>query len=367
MTSLARVLSVSTLLLVGASVVVPAHAQLAGKRSDERRNAQQQKRGDATPQEAPLFPNATRQEPKGRAGKDGVKSLQEISQAYGEEKYAEVLAKAVPFAQSTDNAYEKSFAWQLAGVAAAETNDTAKAAQYFQAAVDANGLDNNSHYRVMSNLAATQSQLEQWGPALATVDRFLAETKTDDPKYLAMKGGLLSAAGRNAEASKLFAELLAKNPGDKKILMNTVASLQQADNFAEANKLLLDAHKKGQLTEAQEYRALYSGLLNEDGRWKDAAMVIEDAAAKGVLPKNEELGKAYSIVANQAFFADDLNTAAKYYALAAPLMPDGETWLNLAKVYNNQGKKEQQRAAAKQALAKGVKNTADAQRLANAK
>ena len=46
---------------------------------------------------------------------------------------------------------------------------------------------------------------------------------------------------------------------------------------------------------------------------------------------------------------------------------DGETWLNLAKVYNNQGNKAEQRKAAQQALAKGVKNKADAERLANPK
>ena len=62
-----------------------------------------------------------------------------------------------------------------------------------------------------------------------------------------------------------------------------------------------------------------------------------------------------------------LNGYAKYYALAAPLMSDGEAWLNLAKVYNNQGKKAEQRNAAQQALKKGVKNTAEAQRLANPK
>lgn len=359
-----RALAAAISLAVCAAIATPAFAQIAERRQ-ERRN--QEKKQAAEQKEAPLFPQAAREEPKARATEKGVKTLQAISKAYDEQNYAEVLAKAVPFAGSTTNAYEKAFAWQLAAVAASETNDIAKAAQYFQAAIDANGLDNNSHYRVMSNLAATQSQLEQWDASIKTLDRFLAETKTDDPKYLSMKAGLLSAAGRNDEASKLFAELLAKNPGDKKILMNTVATLQQADRFAEANKLLLDAQKKGQLTEDREYRALYSGLLNEDKRWKEAAAVIDEGAAKGVLQKNEDLGKAYSIVANQAFFADDLNAAAKYYALAAPLMSDGETWLNLAKVYNNQGKKAEQRNAAQQALKKGVKNTAEAQRLANPK
>lgn len=362
-----RALTAAISLAVCAAIATPAFAQMTERRQERRNQEKKQAAAAAEQKEAPQFPQATREEPKTRATEKGIKTLQEISKAYDEQNYTGLLAKAVPFAEATTNAYEKAFAYQLAAVAAAETNDIAKSAQYFQAAIDANGLDNNSHYRVMSNLAATQSQLEQWDASIKTLDRFLAETKTDDPKYLSMKAGLLSAAGRNDEASKLFAELLAKNPGDKKLLMNTVATLQQSDRFAEANKLLLDAQKKGQLTEDREYRALYSGLLNEDNHWKQAAAVIDEGAAKGVLQKNEDLGKAYAIVANQAFFADDLNAAAKYYALAAPLMSDGEAWLNLAKVYNNQGKKAEQRNAAQQALKKGVKNTAEAQRLANPK
>ena len=362
MNHLSRALTASIALVLGIAIATPAAAQMAG-RKDRRQKPQQAEQQ----KEAAQFPLATRQEPKDRATEKGVKTLQELSKAYDAANYAEVLAKAVPFAESTKNAYEKSFAYQMAGVAAVETNDNAKAAQYFQAALDANGLDNNSHYRIMSNLAVTQSQLDQSEAALKTLDQFMAETKTEDTQYLSMKGSLLAAANRNAEAAKLFQDLLAKNPGDKKILMNAVAMLQQTDNYAEANRLLLDAQKKGLLTEANEYRALYAGLVNQDGRWKEAAAVVDEGAAKGVLPKNEDLGKAYSVIANQAFFADDLTAAAKYYALAAPLMPDGETWLNLAKVYNNQGNKAEQRKAAQQALAKGVKNTAEAQRLANPK
>lgn len=356
-------LTAAMVLALSTAIAAPAFGQMAKQRQEERRSQKQEEQA----KEAPLFPQATREEPAGKATAKGVKQLQAINEAYNEGKYDEVLEKGLPFAEATENAYEKSFAYQLLAVAAAETNDNSKAAQYFKAALDANGLDNNSHYRVMSNLAATQSGMEQWDASLKTLDQFLAETRTDDPKYLSMKAGLLSAAGRNEEAAKLFAELMAKNPGDKKLLMNTVATLQQADKFDEASKLLQDAQKKGMLTEAREYRALYSGLLNADGRWKEAATVIEEGMAKGVLPKDQDLGKAWSVVANKAFFDDDLNAAAKYYAEAAPLMPDGEAWLNLAKVYNNQGKKAEQRAAAQQALAKGVKNTAEAQRLANSK
>lgn len=352
-------LAVALLLVLGTAVMAPAFADPQSRQSNRRQKSEQKPVAE--------FPKATRKEPSAKATEKGVKKLNAINDAYNEQNYTEVLALAVPHAESTENAYEKSFAYQLAAVAATETNDLAKAAQYFQAAIDAEGMDNNSHYRMMSNLAVTQSQQEQWDASIKTLDRFLSETGTDDPKYFSMKAGLLSAAGRNEEAGKLFGELLAKNPGDKKLLMNTVATLQQADKFAEASTLLLDAQKKGMLTEAAEYRALYSGLLNQDERWKEAVAVIEEGVAKGVLPKDRDLGNAWSVVANQAFFSDDLNAAAKYYAEAAPLMPDGETWLNLAKVYNNLGKKAEQRAAAQQALAKGVKNTAEAQRLSSSK
>ena len=117
-------------------------------------------------------------------------------------------------------------------------------------------------------------------------------------------------------------------------------------------------------------RLKYNAVLSHEAIARarpDSAVVVDEGAATGVLPKNEDLGKAYSVIANQAFFANDLAAAVKYYTLAAPLSPDGEAWLNLAKVYNNQGNKAEQRKAAQQALAKGVKDTAEAQRLANPK
>ncbi len=363
MKTLNRPLTAAIALVLGAALVAPAFAEPQSRQAGRRQKSEEK----AEQKEAPLYPEATRKEPEARATQKGVKQLQAMSKAYNDGNFVEVITIAVPFAQSSDNDYEKAFAYQLAGVAASEASDPAKSAEYFQAAIDANGLDNNSHYRVMNNLIATQAQLDQWDAAMKTLDRFLAETKTQEPQYLSMKASLLSSAGRGEEASRLFTELLAKNPNDKKLLMNTVVTLQQADKDAEANKLLLDAQKKGMLTEPSEYRALYSGLLNEDNGWKQAALVVQEGVDKGVLPKDQDLGKAWSVVANQAFFADDLDAAAKYYAEAAPLMPDGETWLNLAKVYNNQGKTAQQRSAAQQALAKGVKNTAEAQRLANAK
>ena len=120
------------------------------------------------------------------------------------------------------------------------------------------------------------------------------------------------------------------------------------------------------LTEAREYRSLYSGLLSTDD-WKGAAEVIEEGVSKGLLPKDADLAKAWSVTANRAYFTDNLDAAAKYYQRAAEISADGEEYLNLAKVYDFQNKRAESRAAAQKALASGVANKAEATRLANKK
>ena len=332
----------------------------------ERRKAelgQSKNEGKAQPATAPQFPNATRQEPDAKASSKALKALQEAQELYEKQDFAGTVAKAEQIASNPEaNAYEKGFAYQLAGSAAADQNNEAKAAEYFQKALDSNGLDNNSHYQVMSNLASVQFGLQQNEAALKTLDRFLAETKSTDVKYQTMRGSILASLGRNDEAAKLYKDLLAANPNDKKILMNAVASLQQADQYDQANELLGTAYKKGQLTEAREYKALYAGYLNSD-KWKEAVPVINDGVAKGVLPQDADLAKAYMIVAQKAYVEDDTKTAVEMYSKAAPIAADGEAYLNLAKVYSYQGKKAEAKDAAQKALDKGIKKPDEARTL----
>ena len=334
---------------------------------DNRRKERNSRQGSVKKAvEAPLFPQATRQEPDPKPTQEGIKKLQEIGKAYDAQDFDAVLSKAAALAASTGNAYETGMAMQYAAVAATEKGDLAGAERYLQQVIDSNSLSNNNHYRAMHNLAAIQAQREEHAKSLATLDRLIAETKTDDEKYATMRASLLANAGKNDEAAAAFIALSKKHPEDKRYLMNAVATLQQADKFNEASALLQDARKRGLLTEAKEYRALYSGLLNAE-QWKAAAEAIDEGAAKGILPKDDELAKAYSVTANRAYFAEDLNAAARYYAKAAEFSKTGEEYLNLAKIYDIQKKPAEARAAAQKALAKGVGNKAEATRLANKK
>ena len=69
------------------------------------------------------------------------------------------------------------------------------------------------------------------------------------------------------------------------------------------------------------------------------------------------------VAARGAFDNSLWNDALSILSKAASMSSNGEADLNRAKILSTQGKKAESKAAAQAALTKGVKNTADAQRL----
>ena len=306
------------------------------------------------------YPNATRTQPDAKSSGKMIKNLQGLQELFEKRDMAGVVARAEEIvAMPSANAYDKSFAYSLAANAAADQDDQAKAADYFRKAVDANGLDNDSHYTTMYNLAVIQFGLEKYTDALATVDRFLAESKSEKPEHQSFRAGILANLERHDEAAAIYKELIAKNPGDKRILMNAVAALQNADKQDQANALLEDAYKRGMLTESRELRALYIGYMNAS-RWEDTKKVIDAGMSSGVLQPGPDLARDYQILAQNAYADDKIPLAIDLYGKAAPMAADGEAYLNLAKVLEYSGKKAEAKAAAQKALDKGVKKPEEA-------
>ncbi|MEG3048620.1 MAG: hypothetical protein RR792_00335 [Thermomonas sp.] len=306
------------------------------------------------------YPNATRVSPEAKASGKMTKNLQALQALYEKPDMAGVIAKADEIAaMPAANAYEKSFAYSLAGNAAADLDDQNKAADYFQKAVDSNGLDNDSHFSTMYNLAVIRYGQDKFAEALVAMDRFLAETKSEKPEHQSFRAGILANLGRNDEAATIYKALIANNPTDKRILMNAVAALQNADKFDQANVLLEDAYKRGMLTESRELRALYIGYMNA-ARWDDTKRVIDDGVAKGILQSGPELARDYQVLAQNAYADDKIALALDLYAKAAPMAADGEAYLNLAKVLEYSGKKVEAKAAAQAALDKGIKKPDEA-------
>lgn len=310
-------------------------------------------------QQPELFPQATRKPPEQKVSQKDAKVANGIQADFDAKKFADVIAKVDAFAADSQNAYLLSYFYQLAASAAIEQDDRAKGVGYYLKAVEANGLDNNGHYQIMFNLAVILNELDRDAEALTWIDRYLSETQKENDQSLGLKAYLLSKLDRASEGAALYEKLLAANPGDRATLMNAVSLYQQADNFDKANALLENARAQGLLKDANEYRTLFVGYINAN-KYKEAQAVLEDGVAKGAIPASQTLANDYAVIAQNHLAEDKVAQAIDFYGRAAKVATNGEAALNLAKVLRNENRIGEAKAAAREALAKGIKKPKDA-------
>jgi tetratricopeptide (TPR) repeat protein len=385
--------AVSAVLMFGA--VSQVNAQTANERAAERR-AKKEEGKQGTAKVTNEYPQATRVAGDTKASKKATPQLQKMMKAYDDDKGPEARAIADQIiALPEANAYDKAFASQIAAQAAYDGDDTPGAMNYLKQAIASNGLDNNGHFGAMLMLAQLQLQEDQYAESLKTIDQFLAETKSQKPEHLIIKGNALyrldrfaeaapvikqaidlsptpkpewqqllmatyAESGQAGEAAKIAEGLAAKNPGDKRAQLNLAAVYQQNDMLDKSAAVLEKLRASGQLTEDKEYRQLYATYLNMDGKEKEAIGVINDGLQKGVIKPDYQ---TYLALAQAYYFSDQAGPAIDAYNKAAPLAPDGEAYLNLARVLWQEDRIPEAKEAAKQAVAKGVKKPEDAKKI----
>ena len=394
------VLTVLIATALGGAVVTDAVAQ---SRSADRSGSSERRGGKKSEAKAEaLYPNATREEPSVKASPKLGKQLQKMIDSYNDQKFPETRAAADEIlANSAANTYDKSLAAQLASQAAYNLDDSAAAKKYLQQVLEFNGLDNNGHYQSMLMLAQLQIQDDQTAEGLATLDKYFAETKSTKPEELIIKGqalyqleryqeavpvlkqaiagssapkdnwnqllmAALSESGQTGDAVKEAEALAAKSPNDKKAQMNLASMYLQADQMAKAAAVMDKLVASGQLSEEREYKQAYSIYANSENQEKKVISVINDGLQKGVLKPDYQV---YLALAQAYYYSDPQETekAIDAWQKAAPLSKDGETYLNLARVLHSEGRISEAKTAAQQALAKGVKNQADAKKIINLK
>ncbi|MCW4473173.1 DUF4032 domain-containing protein [Xanthomonas sp. H13-6] len=388
------VLSVLVATLLGGAVVTDAVAQ---SRSAERSS---ERKGRSSAKADVLFPEATREEPKTKASAKLGGQLQKLFASYNKDDYEATRSQADQIlANAAANEYDKSVAAQLGSQAAYNLDDIPAAKQYLQQALEFNGLDNNGHYQALLMLAQLQLQDEQYAEGLANLDKYFAESKSQKPEELVIKGQALyqteryaeaipvlkqaiaassepkdswnqllmasyAEAGQTGEAVKEAEALAARNPQDKKAQLNLASMYMQADDMEKAAAVMDGLRASGQLTEEREYRQLYSIYANTENKEKDVIAVINEGMQKGILKPDYQ---AYLALAQSYYYSDQVPQAIEAWQKAAPLSKDGETYLNLARVLHSEGRIPEARQAAQQALAKGVKRPDDAKKIINLK
>jgi tetratricopeptide (TPR) repeat protein len=383
-----------------------AHADPQTERSvEERRTEVERNKRDEAKEEkgqqaapAPTYPNATRQEPEARASAKIGKQLEKLFDAYNAQDAATVLPLADQIiANESANAYERAIAARLAG-ASLLNQDNARALGYMQRAVEFNGLNNNEHFESMLLVAQLQLQEQKYAESLATIDKFLAETRSQQPEHLVVKGnalyrlqrypeaaaalkqavetspqpdpqwlqllmGAYADMGQPAEASKVAESLAGKNPNDKQTQMNLASIYMESGQDDKAVAILEKLRAGGQLDGENDYRNLYAMYINGE-KYKEGIAVINEGLEKGLLKPDFA---TYNALAQAYWFSDQSAQAIEAYKKAAPLAPNGETYLNLARALSNEGRAGEAKEAAKQALAKGVAKPEDANRIIGAK
>nr|WP_295376704.1 tetratricopeptide repeat protein [Pseudoxanthomonas sp.] len=382
-------LSLAIIGLLGAGVAADAVAQM--NRDDSSMRRQKKEKVEIK------YPEATRQEPKEKASAKMQNQLNKLFKAYDKENNEDetmTLANEI-IASDKANAYDKSVAAQIGSQAAYGKDDSKLAKEYANKVLEFNGLDNNNHYQTMFFLAQLQMQDDQYTEALATMDKFFAETKSQKPEELIVKGNVLyraeryadaipflkqaieaspepknewmqllmasyAEAGQNDAAVKLAEQIATKNPADKKAQMNLASVYLQADKTDQAAGVLEKLRASGQLTDDREYRQLYSMYANMDGREKDVISVINEGLQKGILKDDYQ---AQLALAQSYYYSEQIPQAIEAWKKAAPQSPNGETYLNLARVLWQEDRIPEAKQAAKSALDKGLKKPEDAKKI----
>jgi tetratricopeptide (TPR) repeat protein len=382
--------------VLGGVMVAEAVAQSPSERSEERRARKSRgEEGKATV----LYPNATRQESGIKASAKLGTKLQKMIDVFNKGEYEQARSQAdAIIATAGANEYDKALAAQIAAQSAYSMDDNAAAKQYLQQALQSEGLDNNGYYQSMFMLAQLHMMDDEYAQALPVINRFL-EARSQKPEELIVKGNILyrmeryqeaipvlkqaiasapepkndwiqllmasyAEADQPGEAVKLAEQLAAKTPNDKKAQMNLASVYLQADQMDKAAATLEKVRSSGQLSDEREYRQLYAAYLNMEGKEKEAISVINEGLQKQILKPDYQ---TYVALAQAYYFSDQNPQAIEAYQKAAPLASDGETYLNLAKVLWAEDRIPEAKQAAQQALAKGLKNPADARKIINLK
>ena len=367
------------------------------------------RRGEQKKEEV-LFPDTTRQEPDAKGSPKVLTKLNKLIEAYNKALDQEDEAKATAgyttartladeiIANGSANAYDKALAAQIASQAALNTDDEAAAEGYLKQAVDANALGNNQHFQLMLQLAQLQLQKDDYTNGFATLDKYLAESKSKRPADFAFKGQYLyqadrfaecipplkqaietstnpedkvdnwtqilmvcyQEAGQLAEAVKVAEQLAAKSPNDKRAQMNLASIYLNSEQEAKAAAVLEKLRAAGLMTEEKDYRQLYLTYANMDGKEKDVIAVINEGLQKGVVKPDYQ---TYLALAQAYYYSEQIPQAIEAWQKAAPLSKDGETYLNLARVLWQEGRIPEAKVAARAALDKGLKKPDDAKKI----
>lgn len=376
-------------------VVSGAHAQAGGARDrykSENCQTPDGKKIDCDKASAPAakFPNATRIEPsfpKSKISKQWDAFAKTVTAA---EPNAIIASAQAIIASPEASNNEKSEAAYQAVLAHLKMDNTAfaKPIEYSEIALKNDGLNNNQQYSLMLLLSQMQLAEKNYEQALATVNRFAKETGINDLSVEKVRGNALFRLNRFAEAApvlqkafdldkgadpnlgtmlmesylktgqKAKADAIVEqttagaDPNDPAAQIQQLLILANAKQYEKASKAFDSLYAQGKITNLPAYEAGYVSYLNLNGKEAQAAKIINDGIAKGVIVPDANI---YNLLGQANYYSNNAEAAIQAWSKGSAMAKDGEQSRMLAQVYCEESRYLECRNAAQKALAQGVK------------
>jgi tetratricopeptide (TPR) repeat protein len=285
--------------------------------------------------------------------------LTRIYEDIGEEKYAEAysaLENLMSRVRRDD--YELAVVHQAMGHVRMQQDRPADAISHFQQALELNRLPNNQHFEMIlmvahlyygmeryrdslaqldlwfcvippdqTNLvdvwvmkASIHAQIDEFREALVAVDRAIDLSDSPREQWFQLKLGMHLELNEYRPAIEVLKILIPMSPGNKNYWLQ-MASLHAEIGQEEQSKSVLHlAYRNGLLDRQTEFMQLAS-LLQSRGAPRQAAEVMEDGLARGVV---EPTRRHWEMAAGAWYEARELNKALVAYEKAGEQSSDGK-------------------------------------------
>jgi tetratricopeptide (TPR) repeat protein len=345
---------------------------------------------------APLYPNATRKEPKlDLTDPKEQKTLNEGIDAVAANDKDKATQLLQPLVDNSKSKYIQAMALQGLARVHATSNDLPGGIDLLKRSLDNGVLPNDAYFQLQYELATFYILNQQYQPAIDTVEKWRAEGKKETPESYALEGeayyrmqkypesiaALKKAqsmtdkpdprwnqllmldyndSGQKDQAAALAKQQLSTSPTDPTAFHNSLSLLIQSQKYPEALQLMEQGKTNGMVTTESDYVTMAKLYMNNAQDASDpgpdatkAVQVLQEGMTKDVVKPSAD---NYDLLGDANMIGGDSEAAAAAYKKAIPLATNGEPALKAGVALLTQNEFSAAKPLIQQAISKGVQH-----------
>jgi hypothetical protein len=345
---------------------------------------------------APLYPNATRKEPKlDLTDAKEQKTLNEGIDAVAANDKDKATQLLQPLVDNSKSKYVQAMALQGLARIHATSNDLPGGIDLLKRSIDNGVLPNDAYFQLQYELATFYLLNQQYQPSIDTVEKWRAEGKKETPESYALEGEAYyrmqkypesiaaikkaqsmtdkpdprwnqllmldyNDSGQKDQATALAKQQVNAAPTDSTAFHNSLSLLIQSQKYPEALQLMEQGKTNGMITTENDYVTMAKLYTNSAQDASDPAVdsgkavqVLQDGMSKGVVKPTAD---NYVLLGDANMVGGDTDAATAAYKKAIPLATNGEPALKAGVALLTQNEYSAAKPLIQQAISKGVQH-----------